>query len=114
MPKKPTEIEIMEKYQREHNFPTASAFADALGISRQKLGNWYADVNKPTTELLQFWSLLYTLVPPLWVSQMAVELLRIRDEKLIPCTCEKDAQGEITENNPYCPRHMNVEEITTQ
>ncbi len=115
MAKKLSDIEILKKYQEAQGFATDSAFANALGISRQNLFNWYSGAFAPSNELLQVWSLLYTILSPLWIAQMAIEILRNRGlEDKIKCTCTHGIDDSIIVENPFCPKHLNVEAIITQ
>jgi hypothetical protein len=94
-------VKVLRATQREQEFLTDSAFAEALGVDRQKLWNWLNYVNQPDVNWLKLATVLNMVTKP-WKAQMAIDILTamgIGDE--IPCSCF-DIQGD----NEYCPRHQ--------
>jgi Helix-turn-helix. len=111
MAKKFTEIEILLACKKGLGLATDSAFADALGISRQKLYNWLNGINKPSTDVLKLWALVLLPVTK-WKAHLAIDLLKTRGMSAeIPCTCDRNGNGEITIKNPICPKHFEEKEL---
>lgn len=101
MSKLPTEIEILQACKQEQGFETDSAFAEALGVSRQNLYQWLNGIHKPSTDLLKLMALIHMPVAP-WKAKLAIGLLKARSmESEIPCSCAAD--GRV---NPFCPKHF--------
>jgi len=97
----PTEIDILQACKKEQAFETDSAFAEALGVSRQKLYQWLNGIHKPSTDLLKLMALVNMPIS-LWKAQLAISLLKVRKlEHEIPCSCEPNG-----EPNPLCPKHF--------
>lgn len=97
----PSEIDIFQACKKEQGFATDSAFAEALGVSRQSLYQWLNGVHKPSTDLLKLMALVNMPVKP-WKATLAISLLKARNmQSEIPCTCQSD--GSV---NPFCPKHF--------
>jgi transcriptional regulator with XRE-family HTH domain len=100
---KPSVNEILRKYQQEQGCETDAAFAEALGIDRQRLSQWMTETHQPSVDVLKVWAMLYIITTP-WKARMAVELLKAMGlEEEIPCTCL-----ELVGDNEYCPKHEGV------
>ncbi len=103
MSKKPSEIEILQACKQEQGFETDSAFAEALGVSRQNLYQWLNGIHKPSTDLLKLMALINMPVSE-WKAKLAIDLLKARSmEHEIPCSCTADGQV-----NPFCPKHFEL------
>jgi len=99
----PAEIEIWQACKKEQGFATDSAFAEALGVSRQRLSQWLNGIWKPSTDVLKLMALMNMPVT-LWKAQLAISLLKARNlEHEIPCSCEPNG-----ETNPLCPKHFEL------
>lgn len=95
-PKPVSEMDIFRLWQARQGLNVDSRFADALGISRAKLWNWYNGINEPETEGLQEIALAYR---GKWQCELAVEVLNFRKAD-VPCVCLES----IGDNGP-CPKH---------
>jgi hypothetical protein len=93
--KKPTQIDILEKFRNAQGL-NKSEFPHQLGVGRASYYTWM-DGAEISLEILITWALDYVGG---WVGAMAVELITLRDPRLVPCVC----QTAIGDAGP-CPRH---------
>lgn len=74
---KKSEAQILEDCKRTQGFETDTAFAEALGVSRQNLYQWLNGKGKPSLDVLKLWRLEYVATAP-WRNELANQLLQAR------------------------------------
>jgi len=98
-----TQIQVLETARGELEM-SISAFADALGVSRQ----WYHDRLNKGGDVLGLRTLAELSVGHAdgWIGKVAVDCIRLMDARFVPCPC----QTEIGDRGP-CPRHGEKAEV---
>lgn len=93
--KRTTQAQILETVRGERDM-TVTAFAAAIGVSRQ----WYYNILEGSE--LDLKSLCILAIDHIddWLGALAVDLIRLMDPRFVPCTC----QTEIGDCGP-CPKH---------
>jgi len=98
MPKQLSQIDILKIYRNTGLYPSDTAFADEIKVSKQTLSQWMTGVHEPSLSWLRLTAVLHR---GNWRGMMAVDMLKARDqEDQIPCTCDDDAPDQ------NCPKHM--------
>lgn len=101
MPKKETQIQILEQARGERELSVIE-FCAEIGISRQ----WYYLQRENQRDVLDLKALSFLAVDRAgtWVGDLAVRCIRLVDERFIPCVC-LTAVGDKGD----CPKHGVVE-----
>lgn len=104
MPKiKPTVPEVLRQYQEAQKFETDTEFAEAFGVTKQRLSQWFNGIHDPEVDYLKVSALLHIALAP-WKAQMAIDLLKaMGKEEDIPCSC-----WEYIPDNEHCPKHYEL------
>lgn len=96
--KRTTQIQILEQTRGERGM-TQTAFCRAIDVSRMW---YYKRLNQSDGDVLDLKSLSEMALWYIgeWRSDMAVQCIRLMDERFVPCVC----QTEVGDNGP-CPKH---------